>query len=315
MNSQIESWRVQQYGANVYHLAQQEGSVIAPLVRKEKFVGKAEFFDTLGKATAQDKVGRNTDTPNLNIDHSRRMVTTVTREWGTLVDRKDKLQNIHAPESEYAKAAAMGLGRKRDQVLIEAAFGTAKYGEDGSSSQVLTNAQKVTAVASAALAYPNIQMLRKAKRTMDHAQVKGVRHIVHSADFLEALLSETSITSGDYNTVKALVQGEINSFMGFMFHLCEEIDAYVASTFDGATYKFNTSTGLYDSGGTALGGTEKVALAFVSDGIIEGETEGSFIAKIDPRPDKSYSQQVYTAMDVGGVRMEEAKVVQLIYKA
>lgn len=315
MNSQIETWRVQQYAGNVYHIAQQEGSVIAPLVRKEKFIGKAEFFDRLGKASATDKVGRNTDTPNHDITHSRRMVTTITREWGTLVDRKDKLQNVHMPESEYAKAAAYGLGRRRDQVLIEAAFGYAMTGESGSTQTALGNAQKVTAVASSALDYPNIQMLRKAKRLMDAAQVKGKRYIIHSADFLEALLAVTEITSSDYNTVKALVAGELNTYMGFEFKPCQEIDSYVASTFDTATYKFDTTTGLYSSGGTALGGTEKVALAMVGDGVIEGETEGSFIAKIDPRPDKGYSQQVYTAMDVGGVRMEEEKVVQLIYKA
>lgn len=315
MNSQIESWRVQQYAANVYHLSQQEGSVIAPLVRPEKFVGKAEFFDRLGKAVAQDKVGRNTPTPNLDLTHSRRMVTTVTREWGTLVDRKDKLQNIHAPESEYAKAAAMGLGRKRDLVLIDAAFGTAKTGEDGSGSTVLPNTQKVTAVSGAALGYANVQQLRKAARIMNHNQVKGKRYIVHSSDFLESLLSQTEISSSDYNTVKALVNGELNTFLGFEFKLCEEIDALVASTYDGATYKFNTTTGLYDSGGTALGGTEKVAMAFVGDGLIEGETIGSFIAKVDERADMGYSGQVYTAMDVGGVRLEDEKVVQLIYKA
>lgn len=315
MNSQIETWRVQQYSANVYHLAQQEGSVIAPLVRSEKFNGKAEFFDRLGEATAQDKVGRNTDTPNLNVDHSRRMVTTVTREWGTLVDRKDKLQNVHSPVSEYTKAAAMGLGRRRDQVLIEAAFGNAIVGETGASTTALGNAQKVTAVSSSVLAYANVQMLRKAKLKMDQGKVKGKRYIIHSADFLEALLSQTEVTSSDYNSVKALVAGELNTFLGFEFKPCEEMDAYLASTYDTATYKFNATTGLYDSGGTALGGTEKVALAMVGDGLIEGETNGSFIAKIEPRADKGYSQQIYTAMDVGGVRMEEAKIVQLIYKA
>jgi hypothetical protein len=315
MNSQIESWRVQMYAANVYQVSQQEGSVISPLSRKEKFVGKAEFFDRLGKATAQDKVGRNTDTPNLDLTHSRRMVTTVTREWGTLVDRKDKLQNIHMPESEYAKAAAMGLGRKRDRVLIEAAFGTAAGGEDGTTTTSLGNTQKVAAVASSALTYPNIQMLRKAKRLMDAAQVKGKRHIVHSSDFLEALLSDTQIISSDYNAIKALVNGELNSYLGFEFHLCQEIDSYLATTYDANTFKWNAATGLYDSAGTTIAATDKVALAFAEGGIIEGETEGSFLAKIDPRPDKGYSQQVYTSIDVGGVRMEEEKVVQLIYKA
>lgn len=319
MNSQIESWRVQQYAANVYHLSQQEGSVIAPLVRPEKFLGKAEFFDRLGKAVAQDKVGRNTDTPNLDLTHSRRMVTTVTREWGTLVDRKDKLQNIHAPESEYAKAAAMGLGRKRDLVLIDAALGIAKTGEDGSTSTVLPNTQKVASVASAAIAYPNVQMLRKAARILNHNQVKGPRYIIHSADFLEALLSQTEVTSSDYNAVKALVNGELNTYMGFQFKLCEEIDSLLAASYDGlassTAFTYNTTTGLFAGGGTAIGGTDKIAIAMVGDGMIEGETTGSFLARIDERADKGYSGQVYTSMDVGGVRLEDEKVVKLIYKA
>lgn len=315
MNSQIEAWRVQQYASNVYHLSQQEGSVLAPLCRHEVFVGKAEFFDRLGQATAQDKVGRNTNTPDLNIDHSRRMVTTVTREWGTLVDRKDKLQNIHMPESEYAKSAAWGLGRRRDQVLIDKAFGYAQTGESGATSTALGNAQKVTAVASTALAYANVQMLRKAKLVMDQGKVKGKRYIVHAADFLEALLAQTEVTSSDYNSVKALVAGELNTFLGFEFKHCEEMDDFLATSYDTDTYKFNTTTGLYDASGTALGGTEKVALALCEGGLIEGEPQGSFIARIDERADKGYSGQVYTAIDMGGVRMEEAKVVQLIYKA
>lgn len=317
MNSQIETWRVQAYAANVHHLSQQEGSVIAPFVRKESFVGKAEFFDRLGEALAQDKAGRNTDTPNLDIEHSRRMLTTLTREWGTLVDRNDMLENIHDPASAYVKAAAMGMGRKKDHVLIKAAFGVAKAGEDGSTSTNLGNAQKVTAVASTALAYPNAAFLRKAKRVMDSAKVKGQRHIFHSADFLEALLAVTEVTSSDYASVKALVQGEIDTFCGFKFHHCEEIADYTATSesWDSDTYKFNTTTGLYDSGGTALGGTEKVALCMVGDGVILGSKQNSFIARVDERSDKGYSKQIYTAEDMGGVRMEEAKVLQLIYKA
>lgn len=315
MNSQIETWRVQAFAANVLHLSQQESSVVAPLCRKEMFTGKAEFFDRLGLSAAVDKVSRNSDTPNLDIDHSRRMVVTATREWGTLVDRKDALQNIHLPESEYAKSAAMALGRKRDNVLIDAAFGYAATGESGSGSTALGNAQKVTSVSSGALGYANVQQLRKAKRIMDTGNIKGKRYIVYSADFLEALLSQTEVTSADYNSVKALVAGDLNTYMGFEFKHCQEMDSFLATTYDTATYKFNLTTGLYDSGGTVLGGTEKVAMALAEDGLIEGETIGSFIARIDEREDKGYSKQVYTSMDQGGVRMEEARVVQLIYKA
>lgn len=321
MNSQIEAWRVQAFAANVYQLSQQKGSRIGGLVRNESFTGKAEFFDRLGLATAQDKTGRNTDTPNLDIAHSRRMVTSITREWGTLVDRKDKLQNIHNPESEYSVAAQNALGRKMDLVLVEAGLGTAKTGEDGSSSTKLGTAQQVACVASSAIDYMNVQGLRKAKKIMDAAEAVGSRYIFMGADGFDSLLGSTLVTSADYNTVRALVMGEIDTFLGFKFIHSEVIGALTAAStnsqgsYDGDDFHFDTTTGLYSAGGTDLVGTEKFAMAFVGDGLILGENTNGRIARITEREDKSFSNQVYAAMDFGGVRMEEAKVVQIFYKA
>ncbi len=48
------------------------------------------------------------------------------------------------------------------------------------------------------------------------------RHLVHGALQLEALLGNTEATSSDFNTVKALVNGEISSFVGFQFHMIED---------------------------------------------------------------------------------------------
>ncbi len=312
MNSQIESWRVLAFANNVLQLSQQKGSRLADKCRKEMFKGKAEFFDRLGLATAQLKAGRNSDTPDLDIEHSRRMVTTSMYEWATLVDRKDKLQNIHNPENEYAVSARNALGRSLDDVIIAAGNGSARAGEDGSSSVSLPNAQKVAAVSAGVLDYANVQLLRKAKLIMDAAEVEGKRYLVHGAAFLESLLGRTEITSSDYNTVKALVNGELNTFLGFEFIHSERLP--LAATYDANTFKFNTSTGLYDGSGTVLGATDKTALCFSSDALILGMNEG-MVGRIDEREDKSYSTQVYASMDFGAVRMEEAKVVQLIVKA
>ncbi len=314
MNSQIETWRVQQFAANVYNLSQQKGSKLAGLVRNETFTGKAEFFDRLGLATAVDKIGRNEDTPNLDIAHSRRMVTTMTRHWGTLVDRKDKVQNIHMPENEYSVAAQNALGRKMDDVIIASALGNAMTGEDGSTATALGNAQKVTATTGSALDYPNLLLLRKTKYLMDKAQVVGPRYIVHDAQFLDALLGVTAITSADYNSVKALVAGEIDTFLGFKFVHCEQIASVLATDYDTGDYHFSVTTGLYSAGGTDLGGTEKCALAFCGDGLILGKNPNA-VSRVEERADKGYSVQVYASIDCGGVRMEEEKIVQLIYKA
>lgn len=312
MNSVIETWRVEAFNASVYNLSQQRGSRLASLVRNETFTGKAEFFDRLGLATAVDKVGRNEDTPDLDIDHSRRMVSSVTRKWGTLIDRKDKVQQIHDPENEYSQAAQNALGRKMDSVIIAGALGTAQTGESGAGTQTLGTAQKLASVNGTTIDNANLQLLRKASRLLNQAEVVGPRYLVHSADFLEQLLGLTPVTSADYNSVKALVQGEIDTYMGFKFIHSELLP--LAAAADQDTFKYDVTTGLYNSGGTVIGATDETALVFVGDGIIFGKNPLS-MSRVEERADKSYSVQVYTEMDFGATRMEECKVVQLIYKA
>jgi len=320
MNSQVEAWRVQQYAANVYQLSQQRGSRLAKICRKESFVGKSDYFDRLGLATAVKKTGRNEDTPDLNIDHSRRMVSTSTYHWGTLIDSKDKLQNIHSPENEYSMAAQNAIGRAIDRVIIDAALGNAFAGEAGATSTTLGTAQQVAAVASAVLDYANVQVLRKAKRLLDAAEAVGKRYLIHGADFLEVMLSKTEATSSDYNTIRALVNGEINTFMGFEWIHSQILgDLNIASTsgqgsYDGDDFHFDTTTGLYSAGGTDMGTTEKLAMVIVEGGIILGENTGGRKARVGERDDKGYSNQVYAAQDFGATRMEEAKVVQIFYK-
>lgn len=274
----------------------------------------------MGLATAVDKTGRNEDTPNLDIAHSRRALTTITRHWGTLVDRKDKLQNIHNPENEYSVAAQNSLGRKADSILVESALGTAYYGETGTSTQTLGTAQQVACVASAALDFLNINGLLYAKQILDAAEAMGPRYLVLGADGIRSLLQSTQVTSSDYNTVKALAAGEISSFLGFEFIHSEILGVLTAAStnsqgsYDADDFHFSTTTGLYSGGGTDLVGTEKMAMAFVGDGVIVGENTNGRIARVGEREDKGYSAQVYAAMDMGGVRMEEAKVVQIFYK-
>lgn len=314
MNSQIEQWRVQQYTANVYHLAQQKGSRIAPMVRSETFKGKSEFFDRLGLATAQKKTSRNSPTPNLDLAHSRRMVTTSMYEWGTLVDRKDKLQNIHDPENQYSVAARSSFGRSMDDIIISAALGNAATGEDGSGSQALGSAQTLVSVSGGSISRLNVQALTKAKLLFDQAEVEGMRYFVHNAGMLEALLQQTQVTSADYNTVRALVRGEIDTYLGFKFIHSERLLTSNNSipNFSGLGYTYDASSGLYNaSGAVSLAGTEVCGIAFVGDGLLLGKNE-DMIGRIDERPDMSYAHQVYASMDFGAVRMEEVKVVAVM---
>ena len=66
----------------------------------------------------------------------------------------------------------------------------------------------------------NVAKLREAKKLLDTNNVPPTdRHMIIHANSLASLLSETSVTSADFNTVRALVAGEINTFLGFTFHV------------------------------------------------------------------------------------------------
>jgi hypothetical protein len=62
----------------------------------------------------------------------------------------------------------------------------------------------------------NIEKLRATAKAMNVKNVPSEgRYLLMHASQLDALLGEAEITSQDFASVKALVRGEINSFMGF----------------------------------------------------------------------------------------------------
>jgi hypothetical protein len=169
-----------------------------------------------------------------------------------------------------------------DDVVISAALGTSFTGETGSTSTVLPSTQKIAEAGTAGL---TIAKLRTAKEKFDLASVDPSlpRFLVVGPRQVSDLLGTTSVTSSDFNTVKALVNGEVDTFMGF---------------------KFITSTRL------AIASSKRLCLAFAGHGI-KLALGKDVMTRIDERSDKGYSTQVYVCMSIGATRMEESKVVSI----
>ena len=281
MSIEVTTAFVQQYSANVQMLSQQKGSLLRDAVRTESMTGKNAFFDQVGKATAQKRTTRHADTPQIDTPHARRRVTLVDYEYADLIDEQDKVRMLIDPTSAYAQAAAFALGRAMDDEIISAALGTAFTGETGSTSTALPAGQQI-ANGGADL---TVAKLRTAKKTLDLASVDPSipRYIAVGPDQIEALLGDTNVTSSDFNTVKALVQGEVNQFMGF---------------------NFITSNRLSKAGNI------RSCFAWAEDGLALAIGK-DVMARIDERSDKGYATQVYYCMSIGSTRMEEEKVVQI----
>ena len=286
MSSEITTAFVQQYSANVQMLAQQMGSRLREAVDVETVTGKNAYFDQVGSTSAQVRSSRHADTPQIDTPHSRRRVSLADYEWADLIDDQDKVRMLIDPTSSYAKAAAAAMGRSMDDVIITALGGTAYTGETGSTSTALPSTQKfATASQSDGL---TIAKLLDAKKKLDLKDVDPSlkRYVVCGSTQISDLLATTEVKNSDYNTVKALAMGQVDSFLGFKFIMSNRLNLDATNTDDRLVFAFTE---------------DAVKLAIGKD----------ITARISERDDKSYATQVYYCMSIGATRMEEEKVVQI----
>lgn len=204
-------------------------------------------------------------------------------EWADLIDDADKVRMLIDPTSAYARTAAAAIGRAMDDAIIAAALGTAKTGKSGTTS---TSFLSSNVIAGSAVDM-TIEKLIKAKSLLDQSDVDPSipRYICVSPRQIEALLNTTAVTSSDFNTVKALVQGDIDTFMGFRFIVSNRL--------------------ALDSGTNV-----RSCFAWAEDGI-KLAVGKDVMARIEERADKSYATQVYYCATFGATRMEEEKVVKI----
>lgn len=282
----ITTAMVKQFGSNIDLLSQQKGSKLRNAVRVETgIVGEEAYIDQLASTTARKKTTRNSDTPLIKSDHRRRRLTMYDYEWADLLDKNDKLKILTDPTNKYAVNAAMAMGRAMDEAIIAAATGTAYTGKDGGTSTAMTTAN-VIASGSAAM---TLAKLRTAKYRLDQADVDPMeeRYCAIGAKQLYDLLGDSTLTSHDYNTVKALVDGKVDTFLGFKFIMINLLATQAGGAND-----------------------DRLCLCWAKNGICLGVGQ-DVQTDIGIRRDKSNAVQVYESMSIGATRTEEAKVVSI----
>lgn len=310
MSIEITTAMVKQYSANVFHLSQQKGSRLSGMVRNEGQQGEEAYYERVGAVTAQKKVGRHSDTTYQDTPHSRRRVTLEDYFYSDLVDKEDKLRIIISPESEYAMAAMWALGRAKDDEIISAALGNAYSGKNGATPVALPTTQKVAAHDGSTTTGVNLNVrtLRAVKAKFDANDIDESipRHFAITSSQLQSLLGETAVTSADYNSIKALVMGEIDTFMGFKFVRTERLPR------SSANVTYTVTNGVVGVGtGTITAANSRRCIAWAEDGLLLA-TAQEVNGRIDQLPTKHYSTQVYASMGIGATRLEEEKVVEVI---
>ena len=202
-----------------------------------------------------------------------------------MIDDQDKLRMLIDPTSPYAMNGAYALGRAMDDVIITAALGASLTGENGSTSTPFDTSNQQIAVGGTGLTVAKLRTARKILLTNEVDVAMDPLYIAVTAVQMDNLLGTTEVTSSDYNSVKALVQGNVDTFLGFKFIHCERL-------------------GVDGSG-------DRRCIAWAKSGMHLGMWN-DITTKISERADKSYATQVYVKGTFGATRTEEKKVVEII---
>ena len=289
MSNSIPESMVQQFGTNFRILGQQKPSRFAAWCQMEPgIVGASKSTERLGKTDAYDITSRHADTKYVDTPHSRRWLDLQDKAWADLVDEMDKIKLLADPTSPYAALGVAALNRAKDDIILAAARGNAR---SNTSTIALPAGQKITEGGTGL----TLAKLLSTKEILDAAELDdeaqpdgqgntaASRVIAVSSKQLTNLYGTTEIKSIDYNSVKALAQGAIDTFLGFKFVRTERL---------------------------AKSGTTRYCTAWVRGCVALGLGK-DIVTSIDPLPGKNYSVQVYARESIGATRLEDEGVVEI----
>lgn len=287
-----------QFSATVQMLSQQKTSRFGDKVRLEGVNNAEEAYFNLFSAEddpSQD-TDRHGDTPYDEYEATRRKVVPTTWEKGTIIDKKDVSRMTVDPQNPVVQSHTMSFSRKKDKIIYAAMLGTAYQGKEGttavtfaSESVSINGDGTVTTLGTAAANATEVPMTLSKMLTMmtifNEADVDPdiAKYWAVAPNDIKHMLNMTEIASADYNTIKAIQQGKVDGYMGFMFFWSNLLNR------------------------DSVDGTSTRTIAWAKDGVLLA-TIGDMNTKVDILPTKKYSTGVYSTMDLGAVRMEGAKV-------
>lgn len=235
----IDQSFITQFGDEVKHAYQAESNLIGLTRKREGVTGNTSRFQKLGTVAAYSKT-RNADLTVLEPAHSYVDVSLTDYYATVLVDDLDLLKTNVDIKQEYVKTVSRAIAKKMDEVIIAALT--------AGTNAATTNTGAMT-----------VARLLEIKKTFDNNGVgQADRKIIVGAATMEDLLGTTQVTSSDYNSVNALVKGDVNTFAGFEF--AQVPDSYLTGTTDKVNLAF-----VKDALGVALGMQPKTYIEWSPD--------------------------------------------------
>lgn len=308
MADTIPQHYIDTFDATWYALSQQKKCRLHDFVTMDNFKGERKRYNELGSMAWQKKTTRKSATRLTDLPTQLRWAYNEAYDIATDQDEWDDtlLGQVASPTGEAVQLFSNGYNRLKDDVIWQAAIGVAKVGEQGTDDEALPASQIVPFAASGS---PNaataahrmtIDKLLAAKEIIDDGadtdpdDPDGGRVLVCTARQITDLLKTTEIKSSDYNTVKALAAGQIDTFCGFKFVRIKRLPTVNEA---GAAVAATASNNI------------RRCVAFVKGAVVLNEE--SRRSYMDRLPEREHTIQVRSSARLGAVRRENSLVVRL----
>lgn len=294
----IPSHYVQGFRANLNLLPQQMnsrliGCVDADLSYSEP--GTSFNADDIGASQPARVTTRVPDSPEGFVEQVRRGGHFEAFADGKFVDDLDKARELSDPTNSVMQSMMAGKNRYMDDKIVDVMFGTAYSGQTLTTANAFPSSQIIAAadrqnlhdaevVAGSGALGLTVGKIITAGQMLDATELEGERYFAITSYEKAQLLASTPVTSSDFQSVKALVAGTIDSLYGFKFVRTERLP--VAANV------------------TSCAAWVKPAIAYRARTIQN--------AWIDRRKDKSGRWYAYYETEHAGVRRYDTGVVQVL---
>lgn len=292
MSSQYPNAYSQKFASDV-HIQYQQGSsrLKGKLAERSMVGGETLWLPQVGSVSGHNEYERHAVTQYVDTPHETRKLTANPERWADLVDTPDMKRSVADFLGPYVSIAAAYFGRRYDTIVLENAVGTNYAKQNGATSEsavTLPSTQQVAANFGGSSEGLTLAKLIEAKSILgkNETPMGEAKYFVHRQEQLDDLLNNVSqVSDADFAAVKALVQGDVNFFMGFEF--------------------VPTQTVAVSAGDIAS------SVAYTRSGLVAGVTSG-FEARVEQLPQRNYSWQAWAQQDMGASRVQEEGVVEVL---
>jgi len=211
MSKFLSNAAVIEFDQEVKHQYQGQGNLRETVTNRTGVVGESYKFTRMGKGVANQKASQADVTP-MDIGHDRQTATLANWNAPEYTDIFDQAEVNFDEKQELAMTIANAIRRREDQIIIDAMAAVtfaSTNDEDPDTGRVFD----ISATRNF-----DLSAIRSAAGHLDDIEAESSdRYIVLRAQALQKLLEDTTVTSSDYGVVKALVNGDLDSYMGFKF--------------------------------------------------------------------------------------------------